>query len=384
MKLFHFFLLLIVSSPLQLVAQSVGIGTNTPHASAQLDITSTSRGLLIPRITLVQRNGIAAPAAGLLVYQTDNTPGFYFYNGSAWVQMATGSSVNYWNVNGTSIFNNNTGSVGINTGTPESGTRLHVFGPALVAGGALRLRSTSGDGARILFENSSGTPSHQLSTVGSTLFLQKIPASTFDFVMNSSGFVSMGRSTASARLHLDRGGSSQTEVLRLEGTNVQMTLTENDTIKGFFNLTENDVKIGTVASNDNGRFIMRVNGGDRMFIHPDGRVSIGTSVPATGYMLSVQGKIVSEEVRVQLRNAWPDYVFSSNYKLMSFDELRKFISQNRHLPNIPAASEMETNGQELGEMQRRMMEKIEELTLYVLKLEEELSTIKRQYSTPKQ
>ena len=376
MKLFHFVLLLIVSSPLQLVAQSVGIGTNTPHASAQLDITSTSRGLLIPRITLVQRNGIAAPAAGLLVYQTDNTPGFYFYNGSAWVQMATGSSVNYWNVNGTSIFNNNTGAVGINTSAPETGTRLHVFGPALVAGGALRLRSTSGDGARILFENSSGTPSHQLSTIGSTLYLQKIPASTFDFVMNSDGFVSMGRSTASARLHLDRGGFAQTDVLRLEGTNVQMTLAENDTIKGFFNLTGNDVKFGTVASNDNGRLIMRVNGGDRFYLHPDGRISIGTSVPASGYLLNVKGKMIGEEVRVQLQANWPDYVFQKDYSLRTIPELAQFIQEKKHLPGIPSAAEM-NGGQDLGEIQRRLLEKIEELTLYIIQLEKRLADLEK-------
>lgn len=376
MKFFHFVLLLIVSSPLQLVAQSVGIGTNTPHASAQLDITSTSRGLLIPRITLVQRNGIAAPAAGLLVYQTDNTPGFYFYNGSAWVQMATGSSVNYWNVNGTSIFNNNTGSVGINTGTPESGTRLHVFGPALVAGGALRLRAVSGDGARILFENSSGTPSHQISTIGSSFYLQKIPASTFDFVMASNGFVSMGRSVADARLHIDRGGSAQTDVLRLEGTNVQMTLAENDTIKGFFNLTGNDVKFGTVASNDNGRLIMRVNGGDRFYLHPDGRISIGTSVPASGYLLNVKGKMIGEEVRVQLQANWPDYVFQKDYSLRTIPELAQFIQEKKHLPGIPSAAEMK-EGQDLGEIQRRLLEKIEELTLYIIQLEKRLADLEK-------
>jgi hypothetical protein len=378
MKFFHFVLLLIVSSPLQLLAQSVGIGTNTPHASAQLDITSTSRGLLIPRITLVQRNGIAAPAAGLLVYQTDNTPGFYFYNGSAWVQMATGSSVNYWNVNGTSIFNNNTGSVGINTSSPEAGTRLHVFGPALIAGaGPLKLRDDPiGTGGRILFENSAGTPTHQFQHLGTNLYIQKIPASAFDWVMNSAGFVSMGRATADARLHIDRGGSAQTDVLRLEGTNVQMTLAENDTIKGFFNLTGNDVKFGTVAANDNGRLIMRVNGGDRFYLHPDGRISIGTSVPASGYLLNVKGKVISEEVRVQLQANWPDYVFQKDYSLRTIPELAQFIQEKKHLPGIPSAAEMK-EGQDLGEIQRRLLEKIEELTLYIIQLEKRLADLEK-------
>ncbi|MBL4753498.1 MAG: hypothetical protein JKY52_07905, partial [Flavobacteriales bacterium] len=69
----------------------VGIGTATPDASAILDLTSTTKGMLISRVTLVQRNAIVSPATGLLVFQTDNTPGYYYWNGTAWVQMLTGS-----------------------------------------------------------------------------------------------------------------------------------------------------------------------------------------------------------------------------------------------------------------------------------------------------
>lgn len=65
-------------------AGSVGIGTAAPNASAQLDVTSTAKGVLIPRMTQVQRDAIASPASGLLLYQTDNTPGFYNYNGTTW------------------------------------------------------------------------------------------------------------------------------------------------------------------------------------------------------------------------------------------------------------------------------------------------------------
>ena len=62
----------------------VGIGTTTPDSSALLEISSTSSGLLVPRMTQVQRDAIASPATGLLIYQTDNTAGFYSYNGSVW------------------------------------------------------------------------------------------------------------------------------------------------------------------------------------------------------------------------------------------------------------------------------------------------------------
>jgi microcystin-dependent protein len=70
----------------------VGIGTNSPHASAQLDVTSTDKGALMPRLTESQRTGISSPAAGLLVYQTDGASGFYYYTGSAWTNLTTGGT----------------------------------------------------------------------------------------------------------------------------------------------------------------------------------------------------------------------------------------------------------------------------------------------------
>lgn len=68
---------------------NVGINTTTPHASAALDVTGTDKGVLIPRMTQAQRNAIASPATGLMIYQTDNTPGFYFYGGSSWTRLST-------------------------------------------------------------------------------------------------------------------------------------------------------------------------------------------------------------------------------------------------------------------------------------------------------
>ena len=65
-------------------AQNIGIGTNTPNASAALEIRDTSRGILIPRMTMSQRNAIQNPAEGLMVYQTDSTKGFWYFNGLSW------------------------------------------------------------------------------------------------------------------------------------------------------------------------------------------------------------------------------------------------------------------------------------------------------------
>ena len=69
--------------------------------------------------------------------------------------------------------------------------------------------------------------------------------------------------------------------------------------------------------------------------------------------------------------SWPDYVFEDNYKLMPLDELEKQIRKLKHLPNIPSAADIEKKGIELGDMTRRLMEKVEELTLYIIELKKE-------------
>jgi hypothetical protein len=93
---------------------------------------------------------------------------------------------------------------------------------------------------------------------------------------------------------------------------------------------------------------------------------IGTTTQATGYSLSVNGKIACTEVLVEDMANWPDYVFADDYKLMSLEELEQSIQANNHLPGLPSAAEIEDNGLMLGDMQKKMMEKIEELTLYTI------------------
>ncbi|PHS04123.1 MAG: hypothetical protein COA88_14230 [Kordia sp.] len=109
--------------PTCLLAQ-VGIGTTTPDASAMLDITSTTSGVLTPRMIQAQRDAIVAPATGLLIYQTDNTSGFYYFDGTIWTTF--GGADNDWTIhaNGTDMYNANTGNVGVGTNTPT--TKFHI------------------------------------------------------------------------------------------------------------------------------------------------------------------------------------------------------------------------------------------------------------------
>jgi len=111
-----------------------------------------------------------------------------------------------------------------------------------------------------------------------------------------------------------------------------------------------------------------------------GNVGIGTT-PLTNYRLAVDGSIRSREVKVDSDN-WADYVFFKDYQLPSIQEVEQHIQENGHLINLPSAAEVEANGIALGEMNKLLLEKIEELTLYVIELNKEINRLKE--AQPKQ
>lgn len=112
-------LMLVLVSFLKSYSQSVGIGTTAPNTSSVLDVSATNKGMLVPRMTTAQRTAITSPAKGLLVFDNDISS-FFFYNGTAWTQLSTGGSTNFWTANGSDITNTNSGKVGIGTSTPIS------------------------------------------------------------------------------------------------------------------------------------------------------------------------------------------------------------------------------------------------------------------------
>jgi hypothetical protein len=121
----------IVFSQRVLVTDDAGYASTPGDPSAVLDVFSTNYGFLAPRMTMAQRDAIYNPAAGLLIYQSDNTPGFYFFDGSQWGQLSAANS-NYWADSGGNIYNTNGGVVGIGTSSPEH--MLDVGGDAAFAG----------------------------------------------------------------------------------------------------------------------------------------------------------------------------------------------------------------------------------------------------------
>lgn len=123
-----------------------------------------------------------------------------------------------------------------------------------------------------------------------------------------------------------------------------------------------------------------VSGGlaERMTVTVDGNVGIGTVLtnnPNT-YKLAVNGKIGAKEVQVEITSStWADYVFESDYKLLSLQEVEAFVKANKHLPEIPSAEDVKVNGHKLGEMDVLLLKKVEELTLYVIELEKKINAL---------
>lgn len=102
-----------------------------------------------------------------------------------------------------------------------------------------------------------------------------------------------------------------------------------------------------------------------------------TGPAVTNFKVKTNGQVYAREVIVKL-GAFPDYVFSKNYNMMPLDEVEKYINKNHHLPNMPTAYEVEKEGANLGEIQKISVEKIEELTLYMIEMKKELEKLKKE------
>ncbi len=120
-----------------------------------------------------------------------------------------------------------------------------------------------------------------------------------------------------------------------------------------------------------------------LFINDNGKVSIGLDPTAANtyngdYNLYVGKGILTEKVKVALKNTadWADYVFADNYQLMPLSDVDKFVKEHKHLPGVPSAEEVQKEGIDVAKMDAKLLEKIEELTLYMIQLKEENEALK--------
>jgi len=494
--------LLIVLVQMNVCAQNIAVNTDgsQPDNSAILDIKSNSKGLLVPRLTTLQRTNIAGPAMGLTVFDTE-TFSYWMYRGDVnggWAELQHNFQ-NLWSTVGNNIYRTNTGNVTVGPYSSfDAELKLNGIAPRFaflndgVQKGFIRafaddfkFGTYAGNSGKIIFspkgvdkiwidENGqmgigTATPSSQLTINGSSPYIEMMHNNVnTGFLMASGVNLKLGTNSTNTtgnvrfqtqlldRMTIDENGqvgigtTNPTSILSINSTDPIVQLKNAGIDKGFIQLVNNDIKIGTNIDNDNGKFIVRTNGVDRFSIdntgtgtfgttnsggtlimngttsglilqsgnalegvvrasngafeiyrplpgtvsvrsagggmnfYTGGQMSMGASgTVATGYKVSVDGKLIANEFTALATANWPDYVFEKSYKLRPISEVKNFIEQNKHLPNIPPASEVEKNGVQLGDMTKRLMEKVEELTLYIIQLQEQVDELKKKTANNK-
>lgn len=194
-------------------------------------------------------------------------------------------------------------------------------------------------------------------------------------MLTETGDIGMGTENPSAKLHVSTETSGDA-VFRLEADTDNNNESDNPMIQlrqdggqtgvniGFSEeqMGSNLIAIGTRYANQDNWEVLSIN-------PSNGNVGIGTK-NAGNWKLAVKGKIRAEEIKVE--TGWADYVFREGYDLPSLEQVKRHIKEKGHLINIPSASEVKAHGIELGEMNKLLLEKIEELTLYTIQQEEKL------------
>ena len=113
-----------------------------------------------------------------------------------------------------------------------------------------------------------------------------------------------------------------------------------------------------------------------LFLKDNGSVGIGTKNLSEGYKLTVAGAIHASKILVSASSGGADFVFEEGFKLMSLNELELYVNNNNHLPCIPSAQEMEETGLDVANFQIKLLQKVEELTLYIIQQQKEIETLK--------
>ena len=445
-KWFILVIAVVFSTGLSYSQVAINNDNSSPHSSAMLDVKATGLGLLAPRMT--EANRPASPATGLIIYQTNNDAGYYYYDGSDWQKIGRATD-HFWQQNGMDIYFND-GNVGIGTDTPDGHglyVSKYVSGKAAVRGtdessaifaeGMLGVLSPGGLGVPIPVFNAGVLgikPDNGFDGVGVYGWSHDSDSENYGgiFAADGSGGTnyavyadadSAGTNYAGyfkGRVHVEANNNTDDGAADYTGNLVvaEVTHNENSDTRAIYGIStpvdgwgygvygEGGYR-GVYGYGNGGSYTGTVAGvygyaygtaGTRVGVYGyasggstnwaayllgstyvSSDLRIGTTTAASGYALSVNGKVACEEVLIDDSGFWPDYVFEDDYNLLSIDEFEQSIKQNKHLPGMPSAKEIEENGgHHIGDVQKKTLEKVEELSLYIIELNNRLKALEQE------
>jgi hypothetical protein len=330
-----------------------GSATNATYYGQKINVSHTSVGggggaigldLAVNRsgtgiFPTIGINGIVNTGARASSASTVNFYGSKFIVNGSTATTSTASGQNYYGTYG---------EVADNTAVGEASNSYGLYGKASsistaygVYGAATGVTGTTDYGG--YFTATGGTTNYGVYSAAGTNYFNNnvgIGTTTPGLKAHITGAIGLPATT----------GTTQTGVLRLQGltSNAVLDFGVNGGSGAYLQVTNQ------TALNANYPLLLNPNGGN---------VGIGITNPTD--KLAVNGTIHTKEVRVDL-TGWPDYVFKKDYKLPTLIEVKDYIDKNQHLPDMPSEKEVADNGLNLGEMNKILTKKVEELTLYLI------------------
>jgi len=339
-----------------------GSATNATYYGQKINVSHTSVGggggaigldLAVNRsgtgiFPTIGINGIVNTGARASSASTVNFYGSKFIVNGSTATTSTATGQNYYGTYG---------EVADNTAVGESSNSYGLYGKASsistaygVYGAATGVTGTTDYGG--YFTATGGTTNYGVYSAAGTNYFNNnvgIGTTTPGLKAHITGAIGLPATT----------GTIQTGVLRLQG------LTSN-AVLDFGVSGASGASLQVTNQNDlttNYPLLLNPNGGN---------VGIGT-IDTKGYKFAVNGSVIATSVTVKLNSAWPDYVFKKEYQLPTLTEVKDYIDKNHHLPDMPSEKEVADNGLNLGEMNKLLVKKVEELTLYLINNQKQLN-----------
>ena len=234
---------------------------------------------------------------------------------------------------------------------PQSGNRDGVYNGYFLT--TLRMTNTftgtgNNDGFKIQLTDNEAVLQQKESG-----FLKVLARNNSGIVIDSAGRVGIGTTPVANKALTINGNVGFTELANIIG-DIQF--------------------VNNVKFLDSTSFVGSIRIGNRL--HTNKLIATGSATIGNGFICSQNGQVKAKEIVVTLEG-WSDYVFDNGYRLMPLGELERYVNANKHLPNIPSAKEVENNGVNIGEMNALLLEKIEELTLYIIDLQKQIDELKK-------